>query len=121
MVTNFKDLIVWQRGIDITEKCYYLTKSFPRDEIYAMTSQIRRAASSIPANIAEGYGRRSTQEYIRFLNIAQGSINELETHLIVSARVKLCKESDIEPIVNLLTEETQMIISLIRKLESKNS
>lgn len=61
-----------QRGIDIVEKCYDLTKSSPREEIYGMTSQIRRAASSIPANIAEGYGRRSTQEYIRFLNIAQG-------------------------------------------------
>ncbi|VXD25904.1 conserved hypothetical protein [Planktothrix serta PCC 8927] len=89
-VKDYKDLIIWQKGIDIAEKCYYLTKNYPKDEMYGMTQQIRRSAVSIPANIAEGYGRRYTGEYIRFLNIAQGSVNELETHLILSARVGLC-------------------------------
>ena len=116
-VSSFKDLLIWQKGIDITEKCYLLTKSFPREELYSMTSQIRRSASSIPANIAEGYGRRSTQEYIRFLNIAQGSLNELETHLIVSERVKLCSNDDIESIISLLREEGRMIVALIKKLD----
>ncbi|NEQ87198.1 MAG: four helix bundle protein [Moorea sp. SIO2I5] len=95
-INNFKDLIIWQKGMDIAEKCYLLTKFFPKDELYGMVQQIRRAAVSIPANIAEGYGRRSTAEYIRFLNIAQGSINELETHLILSSRVGLSKQTDIE-------------------------
>ena len=82
-----------------------------------MTSQIRRSASSISANIAEGYGRRYTGEYVRFLNIAQGSINELETHLIISARVGLCSHLDIKDIMEMLKEECRMIISLIKKIE----
>ena len=90
----------------IAEKCYSLTKLFPKDETYGMSQQIRRAAVSIPANIAEGYGRRTTPEYIRFLNIAQGSINELETHLILSARVQLCTFNEIESIINELKEES---------------
>lgn len=72
-INDFKDLKIWQKGMDIAEKCYFLTKSFPKDELYGMIQQIRKSAVSIPANIAEGYGRRSTLEYIRFLNIAQGS------------------------------------------------
>jgi len=116
-IKDYKDLIIWQKGIDIAEKCYFLTKKYPKDELYGMTSQIRRSASSISANIAEGYGRRYTGEYIRFLNIAQGSVNELETHLIVSTRIKLCSFMEVKDIVNLLTEETIMIAALIKKLE----
>jgi four helix bundle protein len=116
-INDFKNLKVWQKGIDIAEKCYFLTKLFPKDELYGMVQQIRRSAASIPANIAEGYGRRSTAEYIRFLNIAQGSINELETHIILSGRVGLCSQMDIESIISLLREESRMIIALIRKLE----
>ena len=123
-IKDYKDLIIQsamhpvrQKGIDLAEKCYYLTKSYPKDELYGMTQQIRRAASSLTANIAEGYGRRYTGEYIRFLNIAQGSINELETHLILSAKVSLCTSQDIINIINLLKEETRMIISIIKKLD----
>ena len=116
-INDFKDLKIWQKGITITEKCYFLTKKFSKDELYGMVQQIRRSAASIPANIAEGYGRRSTKEYLRFLNIAQGSINELETHLIISNRVNLCEEKEIEEIINLLKEESRMIISLAKKLE----
>ncbi len=92
-------------------------KLFPRDELYGMVQQIRRSAASIPANIAEGYGRRYTREYVRFLNIAQGSINELETHIILSTRVGLCKTKDVELIISLLREESRMIVALIKKLE----
>lgn len=116
-IYDFKDLKIWQKGIDIAEKCYFLTKSFPRDELYGMVQQIRKSAASIPANIAEGYGRRSTGDYIRFLNIAQGSVNELETHLILSQRVKLSEQKNIEPIISSLREESRMIIALIKKLE----
>ena len=117
-INDFKELKIWQKGMEITEKCYFLTKLFPKDELYGMVQQIRRCAVSIPANIAEGYGRRYTAEYIRFLNIAQGSINELETHLILSKQVGLCEKKDVEIILNLLKEESRMIISIIKKLEN---
>ena len=117
-INDFKDLIIWQKGMDIAEKCYFLTKNFPKDELYGMVQQIRRSAASIPANIAEGYGRRYKGEYVRFLNIAQGSVNELETHLILSKRVELCSAKEIEMIITLLKEESRMIISLIKKLET---
>ncbi len=117
-IENYKDLKIWQKGMEIAEKCYYLTQSFPKEELYGMTQQIRRASASIPANIAEGYGRRSKAEYVRFLNIAQGSINELETHLILSSRVGLCSQEKIEPILNLSQETARMTIALIRKLNS---
>jgi len=116
-ISDFKDLRIWQQGMDIAEKCYFLTKIFPKDELYGLVQQIRRSAASIPANIAEGYGRRSTDEYIRFLNIAQGSTNELETHIILSERVRLCSQIDIELIIYLLREESRMIIALIKKLK----
>ncbi len=116
-VRDFKELRIWQKGMDIAEKCYLLTKIFPRDELYSMVQQIRRSAASIPANIAEGYGRRTTGEYIRFINIAQGSINELETHIILSQRVGLCSQTDMESIISLLREESRMIIALRKKLD----
>ena len=117
-IHDFKDLKIWQKGMDIAEKCYFLTKLFPKDELYGTVQQIRRAAASIPANIAEGYGRRSTPEYIRFLNIAQGSINELETHIILSQKVGLSNQKEIELISSLLREESRMIIALIKKLDT---
>lgn len=91
-IKDFKDLIIWQKGMDIAEKCYYLTKYFPKEELYGMVQQVRKASASIPANIAEGYRRRSSGDYARFLNIAQGSINELQTHLLLCQRVHLCEK-----------------------------
>ncbi|MFB2772427.1 four helix bundle protein [Pelatocladus sp. BLCC-F211] len=117
-IQDFKDLIIWQKGMEIAEKCYFLTKKFPRDELFGMTQQIRRASASIPANIAEGYGRRSSGDYARFLNISQGSINELQTHLFLSSRVGLCTVKEIELIIQQLQEETRMIISLLKKLNN---
>ena len=116
-INDFKDLIIWQKGMDIAKKCYFLTKQFPKDELYGMVQQIRRSASSIPANIAEGYGRRTSGEYKRFLSIAQGSVNELQTHLFLAESVGLCETKDIEPLINELQLETRMIISLMRKLD----
>ena len=88
-VQSFKDLDVWQVGMKLAESCYRVTRSFPKEELYGLTSQIRRAAVSIPANIAEGYGRELTGSFIQFLRIAQGSSRELETHLLLSARLVL--------------------------------
>lgn len=92
LIQSYRDLKVWQEAMNLAEECYRLTKLFPDSEMYGMTSQIRRAAVSVPANIAEGYGREYRQEYIQFLRIAKGSLKELETHLILSARVELAKE-----------------------------
>ena len=116
-IKDFKDLKIWEKGMIIAERCYSLTKKFPKEETYGMTQQIRRSSVSIPANIAEGYGRRSSGDYSRFLNIAQDSVNELETHLLLSARIQLCTFNEVEFIINELKEESRMIISLINKLK----
>ncbi len=78
---SYRDLIVWQKAMELTKKVYQITKTFPKDEIYGLTSQIRRCSVSVPSNIAEGRGRNSNKEFIRFLNIALGSIYELQTQL----------------------------------------
>jgi four helix bundle protein len=90
-IRSYKDLEVWQRAMSLAEDCYRLTAEFPREEIYGMTSQIRRASVSVAANIAEGYGRDQTGPFIQFLRISQGSARELETHLILAGRVKLLR------------------------------
>ncbi|MHC5720986.1 MAG: four helix bundle protein, partial [Nostoc sp.] len=88
-IRSYQDLKVWQEGINLAEAYYQLTIVFPKEELYGMTSHIRRSAASVPANIAEGYGREYCPEYIRFLRIAQGSLKEIETHLLLSARAKV--------------------------------
>ena len=118
-IRSYRDLKVWQEGMNIAEACYQITKTFPREELYGMTSQIRRSAVSIPANIAEGYGREYRAEYIQFLRIAQGSLKELETHLLLSVRVKLATNQVILPILDRCESLGKMIRSLIRSLQNK--
>ena len=119
-ISSYQDLKIWQEGIDLAEACYLLTTTFPKAEIYGMTSQIRRAATSIPANIAEGYGCDSSGEYIRFLRIAQGSLKELETHLLISARqgVGLTTFEVINPLLKKCEWIGKMLRGLIRALET---
>jgi four helix bundle protein len=102
----------------LAEACYLLTKRFPRDELFGMTSQIRRAASSVPANIAEGYGRNSKGDYIQFLRISQGSLKELETHLMLSTRVGLLAESETKNVLEECDRLGKMLHRLIRSLQS---
>jgi four helix bundle protein len=102
----------------LAESCYELTRRFPKDELFGLTSQIRRAAASVPANIAEGYGRASRKEYIQFLHVAQGSLKELETHLLLSARVRCCSESDVTPVLDRAENLGKMLRVLIAKLRS---
>ncbi|MBU6188918.1 MAG: four helix bundle protein [Betaproteobacteria bacterium] len=118
-VSSYQDLVVWQKAMDLAEMCYRLTMPFPAEERYGMTSQIRRAATSIPANIAEGWGRGTTAEYIHFLRIAQGSIKELETHLLLCQRVDLLDPPTAAPALALLTDISRMTISLITSLQHK--
>lgn len=115
-VASYRGLMVWQTGMDIAAACYFLTREFPKSEIYGMTSQIRRAASSIAANIAEGYGRQHQNEYIQYLHIANGSLKELETHLLLAARVGLTTNEAILPVLHSCEEEGKMLTALIRKL-----
>lgn len=118
-IQSYRDLRVWQKGMEIAEACYRLTKIYPKDELYGMTSQIRRAAASIPANIAEGYGREYRKEYMQFLRIAQGSLKELETHLLLSQRVDLATAEMTAPILTECDSLGKMLRSLIRKLGSR--
>jgi len=118
-VNSYQDLVVWQKAMDLVEHCYRITKGFPKDELFGMTSQIRRSAASIPANIAEGWGREGTREYIQFLRMAQGSLKELETHLILSRRVGLATEAQATPLLSLCTEVGKMTRSLIGSLQHK--
>ena len=118
-IESYQDLTVWQKAMEMAERCYQLTRAFPSQEMYGMISQIRRAAVSIPANIAEGWGRESTREFIQFLRIAQGSVKELETLLRLSIRVQLAKATEINPILEMLSEVSRMLHSLIGSLRRK--
>ena len=121
-IKSYKDLLIWQKGIEIVTDLYQLVENFPKEEQYALTSQLKRAAVLIPSNIAEGYGRNSTQSYIHFVSISRGSLFELETQLLVAQKLKFIKnETLFSNIMNQITEETKMINSFINKLESSKT
>ncbi len=103
----------------LAEACYLLTRSFPKDELFGLTSQIRRSAAAIAANIAEGHGREQTRSFIQFLRIAQGSLKELETHLLLSQRVGLLSEADAVDPMRRANEIGKMVRSLIRSLQAR--
>jgi four helix bundle protein len=107
--------------MSVAEQVYRLTTSFPKDEVYGMTSQIRRAAVSIAANIAEGHGRENSGSFVQFLRISQGSLKELETHLVLAVRVNLAKAQKVEPILQKCDELGRMLRSLIRSIQRKQS
>lgn len=114
-MNNYKELKVWQKSMDLVEKVYILTSSFPAEEKYGLTSQIQRCAVSIPSNIAEGAGRNSNNEFRNFLGIANGSINELVTQLTLSIRIGYTNEAELNDIFSLLDEIQKMNFTLIKK------
>ena len=118
-VQTFRDLEVWQVAMDLAAECYCITKKFPRDELFGMTSQIRRAAASVPANIAEGQGRDHTRKFLNFLSIARGSLMEVQTHLLLAERVGLLSEAELQPSMILCERTSQMISRLRQALERK--
>jgi four helix bundle protein len=120
-LNDYRDLDVWQRGRQIAKMTYLLTRSFPKEELYGMTSQMRRAATSIPANIAEGWGRHYPAEFIQFLRTANGSRTELETHLTICADVGLCKPEDAQPLIEELTILGKQLVSLERSLKRRST
>ena len=120
-INSYRDLRVWQDAIALAETCYRLTGQFPRDELFGLTSQIRRAAASISANIAEGHGRENTGSFIQSLRIARGSLKELETHLILAERVSILAKSDMETVLGRCESLGKMVRALIRSLQDKTS
>ena len=116
---NYRDLIVWQKSVHFVTVIYQITKTFPKDEVFGLVSQMRRCAVSIPSNMAEGYGRRSTNDYLRFLQIAMGSVYELQTQLEISKNLKYLSPSRLEEVYELSREIERMLSSLIDKVRAK--
>ena len=119
-VQKFEDLFVWQKAMDLAIEAYKLIKLLPTDEIYALSDQMKRAAVSIPSNIAEGQERGTAKDFVKFLYIAKGSKGELETQLMICARLGYLTQSQIAPAQNLLAEIGKMLNSLISRLNSSH-
>ena len=114
-VSNYQNLKVWQRAMDLTEEIYRLVKVLPKEELYSLSDQMRRAAVSIPSNIAEGNGRQTSGEFQRFLKIAKGSASELETQLLICERLGYINCSDTDKAKDLLIEISKMITALVTR------
>ncbi len=119
-IKSHKDLIVWQKSLDLVESVYRLTEKFPQREIYALAAQMRRAAVSIPSNIAEGRSRGTRKDFSHFLHIAFGSASELETQLLISKRLSLGNQREQEVSTSLLFEVSKMLRAMINKLEARS-
>jgi len=115
-IESYKDLIVWQQAVDLAVETYSVTGNWPKHELYGLTSQIRRAATSVAANIAEGYGRDSTGNYQQFLRVAQGSLKEFETHLIIAGRIGIAQQPTVDEMLRKSDSIGRMLRALIRKL-----
>ena len=117
---HYKELIVWQKAMDLVYLVYQATKSFPKEELYGLTNQIRRAVVSVPSNIAEGQARKSTAEFRNFLYIARGSMAETETQLIIAARLNYIQEPQVQEIMAVHNEVSKMLSALTTKLATSH-
>lgn len=115
-IRDYRDLIVWKEAMDLAERTYVLTRTFPKEEMFGLTSQMRRCSTSIPANIAEGFGRQQRRSFVQFLRIAQGSLKELESHSILACRVGLLDKSALEEIENRCELLGKRMVTFIRSL-----
>jgi four helix bundle protein len=116
-VKRYDELIAWQKAMDLVEAVYTSTACFPKEEVYGLTQQIRRSAVSIPSNIAEGQGRRSTAEFLHHLSIAHGSLRELETQVLIATRLKLLKDNRREELLEMCAEVGRLINGLYNSLD----
>jgi len=107
--------------MDMVETCYKIATRLPKDELYGLSSQLKRSAVSIPANIAEGHGRDGLGEYIHFLGIAQGSLRETETHLLIAGRLEFISTENLNEVLRLSDEVSRMLGSLMRSLKSRRN
>lgn len=110
---------MWQQAIELAVECYRCTETFPKSEVYGLTSQIRRASASVAANIAEGHGRDNTGNFVQFLRISQGSLKELETHMIIAQRVNILAQDQFQSLMQQCDEIGRMMRALIRSLQEK--
>lgn len=118
-IQSYKELIAWQKAIEVSVLIYKLTDNFPKSEMFSLVNQLRRASVSIPSNIAEGWARKGLGEYIQFLYIAYGSASEVETQLILSKQLKFGNIVEYEKIESILTEVQKLLYVLIKKLKNK--
>ena len=119
-IESYRDLRVWQKGMDLTERVYELTRAFPSDEKFGLTSQLRRAAVSVPSNIAEGWGRNSTGSFVRYLRIAHGSLAEIETQIEIAHRLEYISERERDAFLKETTAERKMILAFVRSLNKRS-
>ena len=115
-VKTYQELIVWQKAMDLVESVYKASQTFPREEVYALTSQIRRAAVSIASNIAEGQGRRTTSDFLRHLSIAYGSLLETETQLLIAKRLRYLGDTNLEEVMKQTAEVGRLLNGLMASL-----
>jgi four helix bundle protein len=120
-VRDYTELVVWQKAIDLVESVYRLTGRFPKEEIYGLTAQMRRSAVSIPSNIAEGQGRRTTRDFLNFLSIAYGSLHELETQAVIANRLQYLSETDKCGLFEASAETGRLLSGLSNALRKKES
>jgi four helix bundle protein len=120
-INSYRDLRVWQDAMTLAEACYRVIRRFPHDELFGLTSQIRRAAGSVPANIAEGHGRENTGNFVQHLRISQGSLKELETHMLLAERVGILPTPDLQPVLVQCDSLGKMLRALIRSLQDKSA
>ncbi len=118
-ITSYKDLLVWEKGMEIAREAYSLTLNFPKEETYGLTSQIRRASVSVPANIAEGWGRSKAGSFLYFLRVSRGSLLELETLLLLTKDLVHVSPESLETLRTMIDEASKMLNSLISKLNAK--
>jgi len=115
---SYKTQFIWKRAVQLSVNCYKFTEDFPKTEAYGLVSQIRRASVSVPSNIAEGYGRKTTGEYVHFLHISLGSLRELDTQLIIAREVGLKNRNLFEQILNEVEEMQSILVSSLNKIKS---
>ena len=120
VVRGYRDLQVWQKAMDLVVETYRLSKDFPQTEIYGLTSQMQRAAVSVPANIAEGHGREHLGDYLHHLSVANGSLMELETHCLIAVRLEYLEGNKTKSFLSCTSELGRMMSGLIRKLKIKH-
>mgnify|MGYP002682261666 FL=1 len=118
-VLSYRELDVWKKAMDLVEGCYGLTQGFPKTENYGLSSQLQRAAVSVPSNIAEGQAREHTGEFCQFLSIAQGSLAELETHIAIAERLGYAASHDCERLLSQASEVGRMLVGLRKALKSR--
>jgi len=120
-VEDYRELIVWQKGVDLVEMVYRVTASFPKEEIYGLTSQIRRSAISVPSNIAEGQARNTTPGFLHFLSIARGSLKEVETQVIIARRLDYIDEQQESELTHSTDEMSRLLSGLASSLKRKST